>query len=57
MRSVGFDLHAAHIAVLGQNGRELRSQRITDDPDTMLVLLEEIDGEPQGALKATYRCE
>jgi hypothetical protein len=39
------DLHAAHIAVLDQNGRGLLSQRITDDPETVLALLEEIDGE------------
>jgi hypothetical protein len=49
MRSVGIDLHAAHIAVLDQNGRGLLSQRITDDPETVLALLEEIDGEPRCA--------
>jgi transposase len=59
MNSVGIDLHRSrsHIAVVTDDGTQLLSRRITNDPDTFLALLAEIDGESKIALEATYGWE
>ena len=59
MNSVGIDLHRkrSHVAVLDEQGRELLSRRIINDPQTFLELLAEIDGESKIALEATYGWE
>jgi transposase len=59
MNAVGIDLHRkrSQIAVLGEDGRELRSRRILNDPQAFLELLAEIDGESKIALEATYGWE
>ena len=56
MNSVGIDLHRkrSHIAALDEHGGELFSRRITNDPDTFVALLGELDGESKIALEATY---
>jgi hypothetical protein len=58
-RWVGIDLHRSrsHVAVLDDDGSELRSRRIVNDPRTFLELLAEIDGESKIALEATYGWE
>jgi transposase len=59
MHSVGIDLHRkrSHVAVLDDQGRELRSRRIINDGQTILALLAEIDGDCRVALEATYGWE
>jgi transposase len=59
MHSVGIDLHRkrSHVAVIDDQGRELRSRRIINDGQTFLALLAEIDGECRIALEATYGWE
>jgi len=59
MNSVGIDLHRrrSHIAVIDEEGTEVLSRRITNDPATFLELLAEIDGESEIALEATYGWE
>jgi transposase len=59
MHSVGIDLHRkrSHVAVIDDQGRELRSRRIINDGQTILALLAEIDGECRIALEATYGWE
>ena len=59
MNSVGIDLHRkrSHIAALDEHGGELFSRRITNDPDTFVALLGELDGESKIALEATYGWE
>jgi transposase len=59
MHSVGIDLHRkrSHVAILDDQGRELRSRRIINDGQTILALLAEIDGECRVALEATYGWE
>jgi transposase len=59
MRWVGIDLHRSrsHVAVLDEQGRQLISRRIVNDPQTLLELLAEIDGESKIALEATYGWE
>jgi transposase len=59
MNSVGIDLHRkrSQIAVLGDDGEQLLSRRIANDPATFLELLGEIDGESKVALEATYGWE
>lgn len=59
MNSVGIDLHRkrSHVAVLADDGRELLSRRIANDPRTFLELLAGIDGESKIALEATYGWE
>ncbi len=59
MNSVGIDLHRkrSHVAVLTDDGTELLSRRIVNDPATFLELLAEIDGESRVALEATYGWE
>jgi transposase len=56
---VGIDLHRSrsHVAVLDDEGSELLSRRILNDPRTFLELLAEIDGESKIALEATYGWE
>jgi transposase len=55
MNSVGIDLHRkrSHIAALDEEGRQLLSRRIVNDPQTFLALLED-GGECRIALEATY---
>src|SRR5215213_8026102 len=59
MHSVGIDLHRkrSHVAILDDQGRELRSRRVINDGQTILALLGEIDGECRVALEATYGWE
>jgi transposase len=59
MNSVGIDLHRnrSHIAAIDDEGTELLSRRIVNDPETFLELLGEIDGESKIALEATYGWE
>jgi transposase len=59
MHSVGIDLHRkrSHVAVIDDQGRELRSRRVINDGQTILALLAEIDGECRVALEATYGWE
>ena len=59
MNSVGIDLHRrrSHVAVIDEEGTEVLSRRITNDPATFLELLAEIDGESEVALEATYGWE
>ncbi|HKF79397.1 MAG TPA: transposase [Thermoleophilaceae bacterium] len=56
---VGVDLHRSRsqVAVLDDDGSELLSRRIANDPATFLELLTEIDGESKIALEATYGWE
>src|SRR5215216_6031036 len=55
---VGIDLHrkSSQIAVLGEEGGELVSRRIVNDPATFLDLLGQLE-EPRVALEATYGWE
>ena len=57
MDSVGIDLHRkrSHIAVLNDQGEQLLSRRIVNDPQTFLELLAGIDGLSRIALEVTYR--
>ena len=59
MHSVGIDLHRkrSHVAVLDDQGRELRSRRLINDGPAILALLAEIEGECRVALEATYGWE
>lgn len=59
MNCVGIDLHRkrSHVAVFSDDGGQLLSRRIDNDPATFLALLEEIDGESRVALEATYGWE
>jgi transposase len=59
MNSVGIDLHRrrSHLAVIDEQGTEVLSRRITNDPTTFLELLGELEGETQVALEATYGWE
>jgi transposase len=59
MNSVGIDLHRkrSHVAVIAEDGSELLSRRIVNDPQTFLELLAGIDGESRVALEATYGWE
>jgi transposase len=58
MHSVGIDLHRkrSHIAVIDDEGEQLLSRRIVNDPATFLSLLEGV-GECRVALEATYGWE
>src|SRR3954463_6965470 len=58
MHSVGIDLHRkrSHIAVIDEEGEQLLSRRIINDPQTFLALLEGV-GECRVALEATYGWE
>jgi transposase len=58
MHSVGIDLHRkrSHIAVIDEEGEQLLSRRILNDPQTFLALLEGV-GECRVALEATYGWE
>ena len=53
---VGIDLHRnrSQIAVLDQQGTELLSRRIVNDPETFLALLAEV-GDVVGALRVEHR--
>jgi hypothetical protein len=55
MNSVGIDLHRkrSHVAALDERGGELFSRRIVNDPDALVALLGELDGESRIALEAT----
>jgi transposase len=56
---VGIDLHRkrSQIAVLDQEGRELLSRRIVNEPETFLELLQQLGDDVQVALEATYGWE
>jgi transposase len=59
MNSVGIDLHRrrSHVAVIDDQGRELRSRRVINDGQTIVALLAEIDGECRVAVEASYGWE
>jgi transposase len=59
MNSVGTDLHRkrSHVAVIDADGSQVLSRRIVNDPQTLLELLEGVDGESKVALEATYGWE
>lgn len=59
MNSVGIDLHRrrSHLAVIDEEGTQVLSRRITNDPETFLELLGGLDGETEVALEATYGWE
>jgi transposase len=56
---VGIDLHRkrSQVAVLDQNGNQLLSRRIVNDPETFLSLLHELGDDAEVALEATYGWE
>jgi hypothetical protein len=56
---VGIDLHRkrSQVAVLDQDGKQLRSRRIANDPETFLSLLHELGDDAEVALEATYGWE
>ena len=58
-RWVGIDLHRSrsHVAVLDDDGRELLSRRIINDPQTFVELLAQLEGDSRIALEATYGWE
>jgi transposase len=59
MNSVGIDLHRkrSHVAAIDDEGTEVVSGRIENDPATFLELLAELEGETEIALEATYGWE
>ena len=56
---VGIDLHRkrSQIAALDEQGTELLSRRVANDPDALKAILAELGGELQVALEATYGWE
>src|SRR5262245_25329014 len=56
---VGIDLHRkrSQIAALDEQGRELLSRRVANDPEALKAILGELGGELQVALEATYGWE
>src|SRR3954465_13980168 len=58
MHSVGIDLHRkrSHVAAIDEEGEQLLSRRIVNDPQTFLALLEGV-GACRVALEATYGWE
>ena len=56
---VGIDLHRKHsqITALDEQGTELLSRRVANDPEALRAILAELGGELQVALEATYGCE
>ena len=56
---VGIDLHRkrSQIAVLDQEGKQLLSRRIVNDPETFLELLQGLGDDAKVALEATYGWE
>jgi transposase len=59
VNSVGIDLHRrrSHIAVIDEDGVEVLSRRIVNDPAVFLELLAGLEGESGVALEATYGWE
>jgi transposase len=59
MRWVGIDLHRrrSHIAVVDEDGKQVLSRRIDNDPSTFLELLADVGDESKVALEATYGWE
>jgi len=59
MNSVGIDLHRrrSHVAAIDDEGTEVISRRIENDPATFLELLADLEGETEIALEATYGWE
>jgi transposase len=59
MNSVGIDLHRrrSHVAAIDDEGTEVISRRIENDPATFLELLAGLEGESEVALEATYGWE
>src|SRR5215212_11411403 len=56
---VGIDLHRkrSHVAVVDEHGRQLVSRRLVNDPERFRELFDELGGEVQFALEATYGWE
>jgi transposase len=56
---VGIDLHRkrSHVAVVDEHGRQLLSRRLVNDPERFRELFDELGGEAQFALEATYGWE
>ncbi|HWQ23135.1 MAG TPA: IS110 family transposase [Gaiellaceae bacterium] len=59
MISVGIDLHRkrSQLAALDEDGRELLSRRVANDPEALKAILAELGSELQVALEATYGWE
>src|SRR5436309_10004254 len=53
---VGIDLHRkrSQIAALDEQGTELLSRRVANEPEALKAILDELGGELQVALEATY---
>jgi transposase len=56
---VGIDLHrrTSHVAAFDEEGVELLSRRVTNDPGTLRALLAELGGEAKVALEAAFGWE
>jgi transposase len=56
---VGIDLHRkrSHVAVVDEHGEQLLSRRLVNDPERFRELFDELGGEAQFALEATYGWE
>src|SRR5260370_30578596 len=56
---VGIDLHRkrSQIAALDEQGTELLSRRVANDPEALKAILAELGGELKVALEATYGWE
>jgi transposase len=56
---VGIDLHRkrSQIAALDEEGRELLSRRVANEPEALKAILDELGGELRVALEATYGWE
>jgi transposase len=56
---IGIDLHRkrSHIAALDEQGTELLSRRVANDPEALRAILGELGSELRVALEATYGWE
>ena len=56
---VGIDLHRkrSHVAVVDEDGQQLLSRRLVNDPERFRELFDELGGEARFALEATYGWE
>jgi transposase len=56
---VGIDLHRkrSQIAALDEQGSELLSRRVANEPEALKAILDELGGELRVALEATYGWE
>jgi transposase len=56
---VGIDLHrrTSHVAAFDEQGLELLSRRVTNDPEALRAILAELGGEARVALEAAFGWE